>query len=839
MVYAEPDLPVAPHVRPIRSSAQLWGLQNTGQTIWTVGTADADIDAPEAWATTRGAGATVAVVDTGIELDAPRPRRPVHRQPGRARRRDGDQRRRRRPQRLRRRLAGLGLRQQRQHASRPRRNFHGTHVAGTIAALADNGIGVAGVAPQAKVLPVKIFGAPNSTASVEHDRAGVRLRRRPRRRRRQRVARRPRHVADRHRRDRRRIPNTLYVVSAGNNDADAACYMPCNSHRREPRLRRRDRQPAICARTSRTSARPSSTSSRPAATSCSTHAERRLHLRQRHVDGEPARRGRRRAAGGGRAERDRRAAEGGAAGVGRRPGRAERARRDRRAPERRGGADRARGGALRRPRRRRRRRPTATPADGHAHADADAADPDADGRRRPRPPPRRATPTRPRPPAPPDRPTPTPPPVPHACAARRDPGSHAGPTPTPVPAAAVLRSLKITGTVSDPPVGAGHVQPQREAAVTFAVRCTGTRACASTPVARWSKTANAGTRSFALTRKPGGRTLRAGRYMLTLTHGGRLALRRLPRALTRRRSTSERARFTRPRVMFRPRNSVLAAAMFILLCARLSGLASTRRRRHRGRRARVRRRRLAGRARQRPRRDARRVGDRRSGGGLELVATGLYAWHRRPENRTGALMVLLGFAWMNSMLVNADAASVHTSASDQRPVGMPVPAHRHLVPGRAHRSRPRSRARDRRLCDLPAGVHPGTGPRRGALRRALRARDDPLGTELARGGRLRTPAADAGLHLRAADVRAGHDRADRRQRYRLVGRVRHDRVDAVRVPGRAHARADLASRSRAARAHGGAARLARPRWSRPATPRAKSSSAICTTARSRGSSRSP
>ena len=48
----------------------------------------------------RGAGATVAVIDTGVETDPPRPRRPVHRQPGRARQRARDQRRRRRRQRL-------------------------------------------------------------------------------------------------------------------------------------------------------------------------------------------------------------------------------------------------------------------------------------------------------------------------------------------------------------------------------------------------------------------------------------------------------------------------------------------------------------------------------------------------------------------------------------------------------------------------------------------------------------------------------------------------------------------------------------------------------------------
>jgi signal transduction histidine kinase len=48
--------------------------------------------------------------------------------------------------------------------------------------------------------------------------------------------------------------------------------------------------------------------------------------------------------------------------------------------------------------------------------------------------------------------------------------------------------------------------------------------------------------------------------------------------------------------------------------------------------------------------------------GWNFVATGLYAWHRRPENRTGALMVLLGFAWLNSMLINADPPALHAYA---------------------------------------------------------------------------------------------------------------------------------------------------------------------------------
>src|SRR5918999_1172705 len=48
--------------------------------------------------------------------------------------------------------------------------------------------------------------------------------------------------------------------------------------------------------------------------------------------------------------------------------------------------------------------------------------------------------------------------------------------------------------------------------------------------------------------------------------------------------------------------------------------------------------------------------------GWSFIGTGLYAWRRRPESRTGLLMVLLGFAWFLSLLTASDDALVYTFA---------------------------------------------------------------------------------------------------------------------------------------------------------------------------------
>jgi thermitase len=124
----------------------LWALENTHQGVPTsdpdplappfAGTSDADMDVTgadaDAWGTGhRGLGHTIAVVDTGILA--------THED-----------------------LTGRiapGLDWVGEDAAPEDPKGHGTHVSGTIAATADNGLGVAGVAPNSRVLPLRVLDA--------------------------------------------------------------------------------------------------------------------------------------------------------------------------------------------------------------------------------------------------------------------------------------------------------------------------------------------------------------------------------------------------------------------------------------------------------------------------------------------------------------------------------------------------------------------------------------------------------------------------------------------------------------------------------------------------------
>lgn len=143
---------------------QLWGLRNTGQGVWGAGgaVAGADIDALGAWGRTLGTPETVvALLDSGYRFEHPDLAGTAWTNPDEVPGNGVDD-------------DGNGIVDDVRGAdfvgSDPQAPVvdgdptddnlasggHGTHTAGTIAAVGDNGIGVAGVAPGATIMPLRV-----------------------------------------------------------------------------------------------------------------------------------------------------------------------------------------------------------------------------------------------------------------------------------------------------------------------------------------------------------------------------------------------------------------------------------------------------------------------------------------------------------------------------------------------------------------------------------------------------------------------------------------------------------------------------------------------------------
>jgi subtilisin family serine protease len=158
VAYAEPNFVVSVLRTPNDPSlGQLWGLVNTGQTVdGASGTSDADIDADLAWDVSTGSSSSVVgIIDTGVDFSHPD-------------------------------LAGTSWINPGENCTGCRTNGldddangyvddwqgwdfvngdndpfddhgHGTHVAGTIAALGNNGVGVSGINWSGRVAALKFL----------------------------------------------------------------------------------------------------------------------------------------------------------------------------------------------------------------------------------------------------------------------------------------------------------------------------------------------------------------------------------------------------------------------------------------------------------------------------------------------------------------------------------------------------------------------------------------------------------------------------------------------------------------------------------------------------------
>lgn len=150
--YAEPD--------PLRFAASTpndplfpiqWALHNAGQTG---GAPDVDVDAPEAWATTRGNGSlVVAVLDSGLDVTHPdlQPNLWVNTAETPSNGQDDDW------DGFVDNVNGWNF----YHDSKDLADYvgHGTHCAGVVGAVGNNAAGVSGIAPSVKLMPLRVMSS--------------------------------------------------------------------------------------------------------------------------------------------------------------------------------------------------------------------------------------------------------------------------------------------------------------------------------------------------------------------------------------------------------------------------------------------------------------------------------------------------------------------------------------------------------------------------------------------------------------------------------------------------------------------------------------------------------
>jgi subtilisin family serine protease len=151
--YAEPDLTLFDGLLSDPNDPLYnyqWAHNNTGSALQYNGVSGRDMKVQQAWALSMGAGIKVAVIDEGVDINHPDLKDNLLQgfdcTTGTANPGDGKP---------------LG----------PNRG-HGTACTGIIAALANNGIGVAGVAPGSKIIPVNIASANGDFSSYASIAAG-------------------------------------------------------------------------------------------------------------------------------------------------------------------------------------------------------------------------------------------------------------------------------------------------------------------------------------------------------------------------------------------------------------------------------------------------------------------------------------------------------------------------------------------------------------------------------------------------------------------------------------------------------------------------------------------